>query len=170
MSLQSDSTPSHRQLAGFWVLTVAAVALHNTEEWLLRLTEWIADHPWMPGRALHGDQTQYGLALIIVTAAVLAIAIVAVTRRTRWSSEVLACMAYALIINATSHLLLSVATWDLMPGTISGTLLLAPLGLIIIHTLPPVPWSVSSAVTIALAAIGIVIGSLLLAAALTALV
>lgn len=170
MSLQPGPVPSPRLLAGLWMLTVAALALHNAEEWWLRLTEWIADHSWMPGGALHGDQVQYGLALIIVTAAVLAIAIVAVVTRAPWSSAVLVCVSYALIINAASHLALSVASWDLMPGTISGILLLVPLGLFIIRTLPPIPWSVSSAVTIALAAIGIIIGSLLLAAALTALV
>ena len=170
MTLQPDPLPSHRLLAGLWMLTVAALALHNAEEWWLRLTEWIADHRWMPGGALHGDQAQYGLALIIVTVAVLAIATVAVVTRAAWSSEVLVCVSYALIINAASHLVLSLATWDLMPGTISGILLLVPLGLFVIHTLPPVPWSVWSAVTIALAAIGIVLGSLLLAAAFTALV
>ncbi|MEE6282385.1 HXXEE domain-containing protein [Georgenia sp. MJ170] len=165
----TPTRPHQRRLAALWSAAVGALALHNTEEWLLDMTGWIADHPWLPGRSLHGDQAQYAVALIIITVAALVTAVVAVTARADWSAEVLVCVAYALMINAASHLVVSVASWSLMPGAISGTLVLLPLGLAIVRALPPVPWTVSAVVTTAIAALAIVVGSLALAAALVAI-
>ena len=162
--------PSQRRLAAFWTVAIVAVALHNTEEWLLGMTGWVAAHPWMPGRFLHGDQQQFGLALVIVTAAVLAIGVIAVWTRAKWSAETLVCVAYALIINAGSHLVISAVSWSLMPGVISGVLVLLPLGLIIVRALPPVRWSTSAVVTTVIAAVAIVGGSLLIAAALAPII
>lgn len=73
-------------------MTIIAVALHNAEEWLLGMTGWVAAHPWMPGRFLHGNQQQFGLALVIVTVAVLVIGVIAVSTRARWSAETLVCI------------------------------------------------------------------------------
>ncbi|WP_169513974.1 HXXEE domain-containing protein [Agromyces subbeticus] len=146
------------------------MAVHNAEEWLLGMTGWVAARPWMPGRFLHGDQQQFGVALVIVTAAVLTIGVIAVSTRAKWSAETLVCVAYALIINAGSHLLFSVVSWSLMPGVISGLFVLLPLGLIIVRTLPPVRWSTSAVVTTVIAAVGIVAGSLLIAAALAPII
>lgn len=168
MDSASTEVPTHgRRLAALWAATVSALALHNAEEWLLGLTGWIVEHPWMPGKPLHGDQAQYGLALALVTVVVLTIAVIAVVSKARWSAEVLACVAYALMINAGSHLVISVASWSLMPGAISGALVLLPLGLIIVRMLPPVRWTTSAVAMTAIAAVTVVMGSLLLAAAFT---
>lgn len=158
--------PTQKRLAVFWAATIVALALHNAEEWLLGLTGWIAAHPWMPGRSLHGDQEQFGLALVIVTAAVLTVAVIAVLTRAKWSAETLVCVAYALIANAGGHLVISVASWSLMPGVLSGILILLPLGVIIVRTLPPVRWTMSTTVMTVIAAVAIVIGALLVAAVL----
>ncbi|MGO2050658.1 MAG: HXXEE domain-containing protein [Microbacterium sp.] len=150
--------------------TVLALAVHNGEEWMSGLTGWIAEHPWMPGRALHGDHAQFGLALVIVTAAVLTIAVIAVASRARWSAEALVCVAYALIINAGSHLVISVLSWSPMPGVVSGSILLLPLGLVIVRTMPPLRWTVPTVVTTVLSAVVLVAGSLLVAAVLAPMI
>lgn len=155
------------RLQSFWLLVVVGLALHNVEEGLLGLTGWVASHPWMPGRGMHGEQAQFVLALAMVTAVVLAIAVVAVMRRTRWSAGALTAVAWAFIINASSHLVLSLTSWSVMPGTVSGVLVLLPLGLLIVHTLPSTRWSTMSVIGTTIAAVGLVMGSLVLAASLT---
>lgn len=162
--------PTSRRLAAFWAATVLALAVHNAEEWLLGMTGWMAAHPWTPGRFLHGDQQQFALALVIVTAAVLTIGVVAVSTRAKWSAETLVCIAYVQIINAGSHLVVSVVSWSVMPGVITGVLVLLPLGLIITRALPPVRWSRSAVVTTVIAAVAIVGGSLLIAAGLAPII
>ena len=74
-----------RRLATLWIATAGAVVLHNIEEWLFDMTGWVAAHPGLPGRALHGDQVQFEVALVIVTATVLILAATAVAFRPRWS-------------------------------------------------------------------------------------
>ncbi|WP_193105453.1 HXXEE domain-containing protein [Brachybacterium sp. FME24] len=156
-----------RRLALLWALVVVGLALHNAEEWMFGLTRWIDDHPWMPGGSLHGDQAQFGLALALVTVAVLATAITAVVSRARWSEAALVSIAYAVIVNAGSHLVMSAASWSLMPGVVSGALVLLPIGLLVTRSLPPMRWTTGSlAITIA-AAVLLVLGSLVIAAALS---
>lgn len=167
VDIETRAVP-RRRLTLLWALSVGALALHNAEEWLFGLTGWIAGHPWMPGRALHGDQAQFALALVMVTAAVFAIAVIAVATRAAWSEGALVAVAYALMVNAGSHLVVSVASWSLMPGVVSGALVLFPLGLFMLRTLPPLRWTTLSLVVTAAAAVTMVMGSLLLAAALTA--
>lgn len=121
----------------------------------------------MPGRSLHGDQSQFGLALVIVTAAVVAVAVIAVAGRAEWSAEMLTCVAYALIINSAGHLVISAASWSLMPGVISGTIVLLPLGLLIVRKVPLVRWTVSTVLMSGIAAVAVVPGSLIIAAALS---
>ncbi|WP_147918128.1 HXXEE domain-containing protein [Ruania zhangjianzhongii] len=157
-----------RRLGLLWALMVSGLALHNAEEWLFGLTGWMADHPWLPGRSLHGDQAQFAIALAIVTAAVLVIALIAVATRARWSEGVLVSVAYALMINAGSHVVLSVVSWSLMPGTLSGALLLLPLGLLVVRSLPVMPWTTTSLVLTVVAAVVLVMGSLAAAAGIGA--
>ncbi len=165
--LDGAAQADHRRLAALWAAVAAAVALHNTEESLRDMTGWIVRHPWIPGRALHGDQAEFTLVLAIVAVAVLSIAIVAIAARPRWSAEVLVCVAYALMINGASHILLSLVAGSLMPGVISGTAVLLPLGVLIARTLPPVRWTVSTTVVTAVAAVGVTAGAFALAALLT---
>lgn len=141
--------------------------LHNAEEWLLGMTGWIAAHPWLPGRALHGDHAQFALVLAVVTAAVLAIAVTAVAARPRWSAEVLVCVACALMVTGGSHAALSLLSWSPMPGVISGVVVLLPLGALVVHLLPPVRWTASTIALTAVAAVGITAGAFALASLLT---
>lgn len=161
--------PSRRRLGLLWGLTVAALALHNMEESLLGLNGWMAEHAWFPGRALHGDDAQLTLALAIVTAAVFLLAVFAVVRRPAWSAEVLACVAYALAINAIGHLVLSVVSMSFMPGVFTGTFVLLPLSVGVVRSLPAVWWRPTAVAITVAAAVGAVVGSLLLAAAFNAI-
>ena len=158
-----------RRRTWLWVATAAATTLHNAEEWLLDMTGWIAGHPWLPGRSLHGDQAEFALLLTIVTATVLAIAVVAVVAQPSWSADVLVCLSYALIINSTSHVLVSLLSRSAMPGVISGITVLFPLGVLVTRTLPPVRWTIPATAITAAAAAGITLGAFVLASVFTEL-
>lgn len=164
-----DAVPDSGRLTLLWTACVAAVALHNIEEWLLDMTGWMGAREWLPGSSLHGDQGRYAVALVIVTLALLGVAILAVVSRAGWSAEVLTCVGYVLLANAASHLLLSVVAGSIMPGAVTGALVLMPLGLVVLHTLPPVRWTLTTTATTILAALVFVGGSLALAGVLTAL-
>ena len=161
---------SDRRLVLLWAATAGAVVLHNVEEWLRDMTGWIAAHPWLPGRSLHGDQAEFAVVLAIVTAAVLAIAVIAVAIRPRWSTEGLVCVAYALMVNGAIHIMLSLLSWSPMPGVISGIVVLLPLGALVVHMLPPVRWTVLTIAMTVIAAIGITASALALASVLTGIV
>ncbi|WP_051297726.1 HXXEE domain-containing protein [Brevibacterium album] len=158
---------SGRHLAMLWAAAAGAAALHNLEEWLLDMTGWIAGHSWLPGRSLHGDQAEFAVVLALVTVAVFAIAGVAVAVRPRWSAEVLVCVAYALMVNGASHAVLSLLSWHPMPGVFSGIVVLLPLGMLVVHMLPPVRWTVPTIVMTVIAAVGITAGAFALASVLT---
>lgn len=156
-----------RRLATLWIATAGAVVLHNIEEWLFDMTGWVAAHPGLPGRALHGDQAQFEVALVIVTAPVLILAATAVAFRPRWSAEALVYVAHAIVINGASHVLLSILTWSLMPGVITGVIMLLPVGALVIHVLPSPRWTMSSVIMTVVAAVGIAVGALALASVFT---
>lgn len=156
-----------RRLALLWVAAAGVVLLHNAEEWLLDMTGWIAGQAWIPGHALHGDQSEFALVLAIVTFAVWAIAAVAVLARPRWSAEVLVCIGYALAVNGVSHVVLSLVSQSLMPGAITAVTVLVPFGVLVIRALPTVPWTISSVATTIIAVVGITAGAFALAALLT---
>src|SRR5690625_768701 len=107
---------SNRRLSLMWTATTAALILHNLEEWMLGMTEWIASHPWLPWRSLHGDTNGFAIALVIVSGAVFLIALTAVTTQPRWSADVLVFIAYAMMVNGISHAAVSLLSWSLMPG------------------------------------------------------
>ncbi len=163
----ASTTAGRRRLALLWMATAGAVVLHNAEEWLLGMTGWIARQSWLPGHSLHGDQSRFALVLAIVTGAVLALAVTAVVVQPRWSAEVLVCVAYALVINGVSHVVLSLLSWSVMPGVVTGVVVLLPLGVLVIRALPSVRWTVSSVVATVLAAVGITAGAFVLAFLLT---
>lgn len=157
------TTAVEPNLTVLWLSVAASIVLHNSEEWLLDMTGWIADHPWLPGRSLHGDQAEIALLLALVAAAVVGLSLTAVILKPPWSAEVLVCVAYALMVNAASHSVLSLLSVSMMPGVITGLLVLLPLGLLIVRVLPPVEWTVATVGATAAVACGITAGAYLLA-------
>lgn len=165
----SISQSDHRRLKLLWAAVAAAVVLHNTEEWLLNMTGWIAEHQWLPGRSLHGDQTEFAFVLAIVTTAVLVLALTAIATRPPWSAEVLVCLTWALIVNAISHIVLSLLSGSLMPGLLSGSSILLPVGAYLLWRLPPVRWTPSTVAATLVAAVGLTAGAFALAVLVTRL-
>ncbi|MGC9417875.1 MAG: HXXEE domain-containing protein [Rhodovulum sp.] len=104
-------------------LMFVAFALQNTEETLF-LPAWLeAQRPefdW-PGPA------QYGVAAMLLTLTAAVIVIVAGQRRFAglWG-WVLACLSGALLMNAVTHVLMSLANLSLMPGVVSGVVVMGP--------------------------------------------
>lgn len=158
--------PGRGRLALLWAVTVVALAVHNAEELLRDLPGWQADRPWLPGSALYGDQPQFAVALAVVTGLALVLAVAAVVWRATWSAQVLVCVGYALLVNAAGHVLLSLVSWSLMPGVLTSVLVLVPVFVLLTRALPPVRWTVSSVLVTLVAAFGVVVGSLVIAAAL----
>ncbi|MFE7504394.1 HXXEE domain-containing protein [Promicromonospora sp. NPDC057488] len=158
------------RLGLFWCLVAMALAVHNAEELARDLPGWQADRPWLPGAALYGDQGQFAVALAIVTGAALVLAVVAVTTRATWSAPVLVCVSYALLVNAAGHVLLSIVCWSLMPGVLTSVVVLAPVAVFLTRALPPVRWTISAALVTLVAALGLVVGSLAIAALMRAAV
>src|SRR5699024_93764 len=107
-------------------------------------------------------------ALVIVTAAIALLAAVAVVSRAAWSAETLACLSYALMANAAGHLAMSAASWDLMPGAVTGAVLFLPLGWWTVRTLPPVRWTMATVLSTVAIAVGLIGGSFGLALLLAA--
>lgn len=161
------SRVSDRSLSLLWASTAGALALHNVEEWMLGMTEWIAAHPWFPARSLHGDQSEFAIVLAIISGAVLLIAIRAVITRPRWSAEVLVFIAYAKMVNGISHAVLSLLSWSLMPGVITGIIVLLPLSALVIHKLPPVQWTTSNTALMVITTVGLSAGAFVLASILS---
>ncbi|MGW2092910.1 HXXEE domain-containing protein [Promicromonospora sukumoe] len=160
------SVPSRVRLALLWAVTVVALAVHNAEELVRDLPGWHTGRPWLPGSALYGDPAQFAVALAIVTGLALVLAVAGVAWRAAWNAQVLVCVGYALLVNAAGHVLLSVVSWSLMPGVLTSVLVLVPVFVLLTRTLPPVRWTVSSVLVTLVAAFGVVIGSLVIAAAL----
>lgn len=107
-------------------LLFVAFALQNTEETLF-LPGWLeAQRPefdW-PGPA------QYGVAAMLLTLTAAGIVILSGQRRFAglWAWA-LACLSGALLMNAVTHVLMSIANLSLMPGVISGVVLMGPVAI-----------------------------------------
>ncbi|GAB3213616.1 HXXEE domain-containing protein [Marinactinospora thermotolerans] len=143
--------PSARPLL-LWPLLTVAFALHNLEEYLADLPAWAS----VPGRFPGGfpvSTPAFGSALLLLTLAFAALAAFAVLRRPAWSGAALACAALALLLNAVSHVLVSLLVWSVMPGLVSALLVLAPVCLSSLRSPPRgtvSTWTVVGAVLLAL--------------------
>jgi multisubunit Na+/H+ antiporter MnhE subunit len=156
-----------RGLSLLWTATSGALVFHNLEEWWLGMTEWIAARSWLPAHSLHGDQDKFAVVLAIVSGAVLMLALTAVFARPSWSSEVLVFVAYAMMVNGSSHAVLSLLSWSLMPGVITGSIVLLPLSAFVIRKLPPVRWTLATVALLVITTVGVTAGVLVLASVLS---
>lgn len=151
---------SRRPAALLWVVTLAALAVHNVEEAALGLNRWLTERPWFPPQASHLSDGQFTAALVIVTAAVGLIAVVSVFRPPRWGIEALTAVAYALIVNATSHIVISFVSWNPMPGVFTSVLVLLPVNILVLRRLPATRWTAASVVGTVLLAFVLLFGAL----------
>lgn len=149
-------------LAWLWFVTVAVFAVHNAEEYLRDLPSWASEHapPWIA--AVHSGQDGFGLAVGLLTLAALVVAVVATVIRPAWSAEVLVCFAIVLLVNAASHLALSVLSLSLMPGVLTSPLLVL-LGGYLVLRLPRVRATWPTVLATVLVAVLATVGTLLVA-------
>lgn len=109
-----------------WLLLVAALALHNLEEWVLDLPAWARVSrplPWMAGAFAEG---RFGASLVAVTVLPVVVAVIVRWRAPHTQPAWLALFAVILMLNAASHIGLSLVTWSRMPGLLTAVALLLP--------------------------------------------
>lgn len=162
MSAVERAEAPPRALAWLWFVTVALFAVHNAEEYLRDLPAWAGEHapPWIA--AAHSGQAGFGLAVGLLTLAALVVAVVAAVLRPAWSTEVLVCFAFVLLVNAASHLALSVLSLSPMPGVFTSPLLVL-LGAYLIMRLPRVRATWPTVLATALVAVLATVGTLVVA-------
>ena len=90
----------------------------------------------------------------------------ATVARPGWSTEVLVCFAFVLILNAGSHLAFSALTGTLMPGVLTAPLLMA-LGVYLVWRLPRVRATWPTVLVTVVVAVAATAGALLLGGLLT---
>lgn len=156
----ADGPHTRRPAAALWLVTLAALTVHNAEEAALGLNRWLTTRPWFPPQASHLNDGQFTAALVIVTVAVGLIAVVSVFLPPRWGIEALTAVAYALIVNAISHIVMSFVSWDPMPGMFTSVLVLLPVSILVLRHLPATRWTAGSVVGTVLLAFGLLFGVL----------
>ena len=119
-----------------FVAGALAFLLHNGEEALADLPGWSEAHPQLGWMAAVMPRERFLIAAAGLTLLVLALALAASLRPGRWSEPVLQVLAWIMIVNATSHVALSLLTGSIMPGVISAVLILLPVMGWIVATRP----------------------------------
>ncbi len=103
----------------------AGFVLHNAEEMAGDFPGWIARFlPMSPA----SDAALVGPAVVIMSLAVIGLGEWALAKPGTLSLTLFQIVAGALALNGLSHAVLSLATATLAPGTITGLVLLLPLG------------------------------------------
>lgn len=156
----AHGTYTRRPAAALWAMTIAALMVHNVEEGTLGLNRWLTAQPWFPSQALHLSDGQFTAALVILTVIVGLLAVISVLLPPRWGVEALTAIAYALIVNAVSHIMVSFVTWSLMPGVATSVLVLLPVNIAVLRRLPTTRWTTASVVVTALLALALLLGTL----------
>lgn len=109
-----------------WMAAAAAFLVHNVEEVVLDLPVWSAAHPILPWLNWMEQPGAFPLAVGVLSLAVGSGAIYAIATGPSWSGWALACFAIVILINAASHVALSVMTSSLMPGVFTAGLVITP--------------------------------------------
>lgn len=148
-------------VAALWVVTIAALMVHNVEEAVLGLNRWLTAKPWFPTQALQLSDGQFTAALAVVTAVVGLLAVVSVLLPPRWGTEALTAVAYALSVNAIGHIMVSFVAWSLMPGVFTSVFLLLPVNILVLRRLPATRWTAASVIGTVLLAFVLLFGALL---------
>ncbi len=106
-----------------------AFALHNAEELLLDLPLWVASRPQLGViAALQGGGWFAPAALALSIGAVL-FALIAARFPHPWMGFLLRIAAVLMLANSLSHLVFSIVTASLMPGTLTALVVVAPVSL-----------------------------------------
>lgn len=123
----ADAAPEYRNLHGrAWAAAMAAFLAHNVEEVVSDLPAWATAHPVLPWLGWMAPAGLFTAAVGAVTLAVGALALYAMTTAPRWGSWALAAFAVVMLLNAVSHIVLSVMTSTMMPGALTAMVVIVP--------------------------------------------
>ncbi len=123
----ADATPEYRTSHGrAWAAAMAAFLVHNVEEIVSDLPGWVAEHPVLPWFGWMAPAGLFTTAVGVLTLAVGALALYAMTTAPRWGGWALVAFAIVMLVNAVSHIVLSVMTSTIMPGALTATVVIVP--------------------------------------------
>lgn len=106
---------------------MAAFLAHNVEEVALDLPAWRTSHQQFAWLGWMETPGLFATAVGVLSLAVGAIALYAMSTAPRWSRAALAVFATIMLVNAASHILLSIMTQSLMPGAVTAAVLIVPI-------------------------------------------
>lgn len=108
-----------------WAASLA-LALHNAEEVALDLPAWADAHPQIAAFNWSSGSDAFSIAALIIVLLAGGLALWVQLRPATWMRHALRILALVMLINAASHMALSLYTASLMPGVISATFVLVP--------------------------------------------
>lgn len=123
MSDDGDFSIPHRRA---WTAAAAAVLVHNAEESFLGLPGWVIAHPVLPWLDWMASPGAFDVGVAVVSLAVGLLALYAIATGPTWSRFALRALAVVMLINAASHVGLSLVTASVMPGSVTALFLLMP--------------------------------------------
>lgn len=109
-----------------WAAATAAFLIHNAEEVIFGLPAWANAHPTAGWVATMMPEQRFVPAVIGLSIVVLALAVLGTWRPAPWSRQVLRFFAVVMLLNAASHVGLSLWTASIMPGLWTALILLLP--------------------------------------------
>lgn len=122
----NEDAPSPIPYRRAWMAAVSAFLVHNIEEIVLDLPRWSAAHPALPWLAWMEQPGAFTLAVGVLSLAVGLCAIYAIATGPSWSGRALAIFSSIMLLNAASHVALSVMTSSPMPGVVTALLVITP--------------------------------------------
>lgn len=111
--------------ARFWAAALA-LGLHNAEEIALDLPGWASSHPELVTLTWSANSAAFTITAVLLVGAAVLFALGAQLRPQRWMSSALRLFAIIMLVNAASHLALSIWTGSVMPGTWTAGLVVLP--------------------------------------------
>lgn len=111
--------------ARFWVAAFA-LALHNAEEVWRDLPAWADAHPATAAFNWSSDSGAFATIAGLIVFAVVGLALAAQFRPAPWMAPLLRALSIVMLLNAASHIGLSLYTGSLMPGVITAVFVLVP--------------------------------------------
>ena len=115
--------PSHGRA---WAAAMAAFLLHNVEEVASDLPAWVAAHAILPWLGWMAPAGWFTTAVGVLTLAMGGLALYAMSTAPRWSGWALIVFAVLMLMNAASHVALSVMTSSAMPGVVTAAAVNVP--------------------------------------------
>ncbi|MDM7851275.1 HXXEE domain-containing protein [Pseudochrobactrum kiredjianiae] len=115
-----------------WGVAFIAFALHNFEELWCGLPYWSARQSSSTWMAAIMPPQRFVVSIAILTVLIMLIAVVSIWLSEKSSIIILRIFAWTMMLNATSHVIISGLTQSLMPGVVTAVCILFPVMALII--------------------------------------